>query len=86
MLRPFVLLAAAVLASPALYDAFVDGTLPVDQALVRYLIAVVVCAVGAGLLNWLVTGLGGAEGDVVGGPRRRREDGADRASGSGAQG
>ena len=37
-----VLAAAAVVASPALWSA-VDGTLPIDVALTRYLIAVGIC-------------------------------------------
>ncbi|MFI5953565.1 hypothetical protein [Cryptosporangium sp. NPDC051539] len=40
-----VLLLAGVLASPALWQAFVVGNLDVDTALLRYLIAVIVAAV-----------------------------------------
>ena len=43
MLSPIsgvVLLIAAVLASPALWGAFVEGSIPVDAALLRYLIVV----------------------------------------------
>ncbi|NYG57054.1 hypothetical protein [Nocardioides perillae] len=38
-----VLLAAAVVASPALYGGFVGGTMPTDTALTRYLVAVGAC-------------------------------------------
>ena len=43
MLNPIsgvVLLVAAVVASPALWGAFVEGSIPVDAALTRYLIVV----------------------------------------------
>lgn len=42
-LSPLVLGGAALLVSPALWAGFVDGTLPVDVALTRYLIAVGIC-------------------------------------------
>jgi hypothetical protein len=38
-----VLGAATVVSSPALWLGLVDGTLPLDVALTRYLIALVVC-------------------------------------------
>lgn len=38
-----VLVGAAVVASPALWSSLVDGALPLDVALTRYLIAVVIC-------------------------------------------
>ncbi len=38
-----VLTGAAVVASPALWSSLVDGTMPLDVALTRYLIAVVIC-------------------------------------------
>lgn len=37
-----VLAAAAVVSSPALWGG-VEGTMPIDQALTRYLIAVAIC-------------------------------------------
>lgn len=40
-----VLLLATVLASPALWQAFVVGDLDLDTALLRYLVAVIVAAV-----------------------------------------
>ena len=43
--RYSVLLLAALLAAPALWQAFVVGDLDVDTALIRYLIAVLVAAV-----------------------------------------
>ncbi len=38
-----VLIAAAVVASPALKASLVDQTMPLDVGLTRYLIAVVIC-------------------------------------------
>jgi len=38
-----ILGAAAVVASPALWSSVVDGTMPLDVALTRYLIAIGIC-------------------------------------------
>lgn len=45
---------AAVAASPALYKGFVTGELPVDDTLIRYLVAVVAVWVGLSLMAMLV--------------------------------
>ena len=42
-LSPGVLGGAAVVASPALWAGLVDGSMPLDVALTRYLIAVGIC-------------------------------------------
>ncbi|MFL6022063.1 MAG: hypothetical protein ACJ72O_01885 [Marmoricola sp.] len=42
-LSPAVLGGAAVVASPALWSGLVDGTMPLDVALTRYLIAIGIC-------------------------------------------
>jgi hypothetical protein len=42
-LSPAVLGGAAVVASPALWAGLVDGTMPLDVALTRYLIAIGIC-------------------------------------------
>ncbi|HEY9563288.1 MAG TPA: hypothetical protein VIR30_05905 [Nocardioides sp.] len=51
---PPVLLAAALIVSPALWDALVVGSMPLDTALTRFLLAVVaawvVLSVAANLL------------------------------------
>jgi hypothetical protein len=52
-----VLMGAAVISSPALYRAFVEGTAPLEVALTRYLVAVAVCW---GLLALVVTLVGPA--------------------------
>jgi hypothetical protein len=50
------LLLAAVIDSPALYGAFVSGTMDPTTALVRYLIAVVVSAIMLAMLRSMATG------------------------------
>ena len=42
-LSPGVLGGAAVVASPALWSSLVDGEMPLDVALTRYLIAIGIC-------------------------------------------
>jgi hypothetical protein len=51
-----VLAGGALLASPALWAAFVDGTMVLETALVRLGVAVVVVWVGLSLLGSLVEG------------------------------
>ena len=61
MVSPFsglVLGSGTLLASPALWDAFVDGTLPLQTAIVRLLVAVLVSWVGLSLLEMLVSQTG----------------------------
>lgn len=53
LISPTTLLLALVLASPALYHAFVTGDLSVLGALVRFLIAVPVAVVMVALLRTL---------------------------------
>ncbi len=70
MTSPFsglVLGSGALLASPALWDAFAEGTLPVQTAVVRLLVAVLVSWVGFSLLQSLVSQTGDAmtDGDDV---------------------
>ena len=42
-LSPIVLGAGALVSSPAIWDAAVEQTLALDQALIRYLVAVAIC-------------------------------------------
>lgn len=42
-LSPGVLGSAALVASPALWSSLVDGAMPLDVALTRYLIAIGIC-------------------------------------------
>ena len=51
-----VLGSGALLASPALWAAFVDGTMSMDTAIVRLVIAVLVSWIGWSLLGSLMTG------------------------------
>ena len=68
MLRLEVLLVAALVTAPALWAAIVQGSMPLDTALIRYLIAIPVCALGLALLRSVY---GGYAATV---PRRRRSD------------
>jgi hypothetical protein len=57
MASPFsglVLGSGALLASPALWDAFVEGTLPVQTAIMRLLVAIVVSWLGYSMLGSLL--------------------------------
>ena len=59
MASPFsgpVLASGALLASPALWAAFVDGTMSMETAVVRLGVAVLVAWVGISLLASLVSG------------------------------
>ncbi len=76
MLRPWVLLAAALVSSPALYGGLVTGSLDADQALLRFLIAVPVCAMAFAVLRGLVGSAAPPEGEILGAPRRRAQDAA----------
>jgi|tagenome__1003787_1003787.scaffolds.fasta_scaffold12651321_1 hypothetical protein len=49
-----VLGAAAVMSSPALYGAFVDGTTTMETALTRFLVCAVLCWVGFSALASLI--------------------------------
>lgn len=69
LLRLEVLAVAALVSAPALWAAFVGHTMPLDVALLRFLVAVPVCAVGYGLLRALLRGYAETPG-----PRRRRTD------------
>lgn len=44
MPRPLTLVLAALVSAPALWSAFVVGTMSVQTALIRFLVAVPVCA------------------------------------------
>ncbi len=59
MASPFsgvVLAASAALSSPTLYAAFVVGSVPVDQGLVRFVTTVVIVTVAVTLVQWLFDG------------------------------
>ncbi len=51
MLRPSTLALALLISSPILWQALVDGTVSVDTALIRFLIALPVAGVLLGLLR-----------------------------------
>ncbi len=59
MASPFsgpVLAAGAALTSPTLYGAFVTGTVPVEDALMRFVVVVVITTVAVTLVQWLFDG------------------------------
>ena len=59
MASPFsglVLGASAVLTSPTLHAAFVVGSVPVDEALVRFVTTVALATVAITLVQWLFHG------------------------------
>ena len=66
-----VLGGGALAASPALWAAFVDGTMPTETALVRWAVGIAVVWVGLTLLRSLVEGTAA--------PSRRTDDGAPRS-------
>jgi hypothetical protein len=65
MVRFETLLAALLVSSPALWDAFTTGNTPVDTALIRFLIAVPVCGFGLMLLRRVFDLYGTARPAVV---------------------
>ncbi|MGV3563769.1 MAG: hypothetical protein ACO1ON_10845, partial [Nocardioides sp.] len=54
LLSPTVLGAAGVCASPALYQTLVTGGVPLEVAMTRYLVALVLCWVAISLVAALV--------------------------------
>jgi hypothetical protein len=72
MTSPFsglVLGSGALLASPALRAAFVDGTMSIDTAIVRLVVAVLVSWIGLSLLTSLLDGTAAPSTDVDETPR-----------------
>jgi hypothetical protein len=86
MVRFETLLAALAVSAPTLWGAFVSGNTSVDTALLRFLLAVPVCAVGFMLLRKVFTAYSGPTVAVVAAEQalddtrevlaRRREDAA----------
>jgi hypothetical protein len=86
MVRFETLLAALVVSTPTLWGAFVVGDTTVDTALMRFLIAVPVCALGLLLLRKVFQAYAGPTATVAAAEQaledtrasfaRRREDGA----------
>ncbi len=59
MASPFsglVLAASAALTSPTLHAAFVAGTVPVEDALVRFVVTVAITTVAVTLVQWVFHG------------------------------
>jgi hypothetical protein len=75
-LSPQVLGAATLVSSPALWLGLVDQTLPIDVALTRYLVALVLCWAALSLVaTWAFPDPGPAkvERDAPAEPRREQE-------------
>jgi hypothetical protein len=51
-----VLVAGAALSSPTLYGAFIVGTVPIEEALLRLVVVVAVTTVAVTLVQWLFDG------------------------------
>jgi hypothetical protein len=51
-----VLAAGAALSSPTLYGAFVVGTVPLEDALLRFVVVVAITTVAVTLVQWLFDG------------------------------
>ncbi len=51
---PTVIGLGALISSPALFAAFVDGTLPVQTGVIRFGVALLVCWIGLSLLDTLL--------------------------------
>jgi hypothetical protein len=64
-----VLASGSLLASPALWAAFVDGTMSVETAVVRLVVAVVVSWLGLSLLETLLSGTAERTEDTDDAPR-----------------
>ena len=59
MASPFsglVLAAGAALTSPTLYEAFVAGTVPVEEAVLRLVVVVAITTVAVTLVQWVLQG------------------------------
>jgi hypothetical protein len=51
-----VLGASAALASPTLYAAFIVGSVPIEDALLRFVVTIVLTTVAVTLVEWLFLG------------------------------
>jgi hypothetical protein len=54
-LSPTVIGLGALVSSPALFAAFVDGTLPLETGLIRFGVALLVCWIGLSMLDVLLS-------------------------------
>lgn len=62
LMSPTVLVLGGLVSSPALMAAFVDHTLPVQTALVRFAVACLVCWVGLSLLDSMLRSTAAEDG------------------------
>ena len=68
MVRLESFLLAAVLTAPAIKEAFIDGTMPLEEALVRFVVATVVFSIALSILRSIYYSYAAAV------PHRRRTD------------
>jgi hypothetical protein len=74
LVRPSSLLLGSILAGPALWQGFVTGRLGVTDALVRFVVAVLVAGVMLAILRFVTAGYGRSAEAL---PARRATDMAD---------
>lgn len=79
MIRPSVLWLAALMASPALYLAFVAEEMSVQSALARFLIAVPAAALMLAALRFITAGYGTSRARELPLRRRRTDQPVDEA-------
>ncbi len=87
MASPFsglVLGASAALTSPTLYAAFVVGSVPIEDAVLRFVTAVAIATVALTLVQWLFLGTSPLTETQVEAARRLAELGAKGRSAEGA--
>ena len=72
--RPWGVIAALLVTSPALYAAFVTSTMPTDVALTRFLIAVPVCSFAISAVVAVMDNYAAGYGVRVQAPKNRRSD------------
>jgi DNA-binding GntR family transcriptional regulator len=79
-----VLAAGAALTSPTLYEAFVVGTVPVEDALLRLVVVVVITTVGVTLVQWVFQGTSPMTESQLDAARRMAELGSKGEAADGA--
>ena len=88
MASPFsglVLAAGAALTSPTLYEAIVVGSVPIEDALLRFGIVVAVTTVAVTLVQWLFDGTSPMTESQLEAARRLAELGSERPSNEGSR-
>jgi DNA-binding GntR family transcriptional regulator len=79
-----VLAAGAALTSPTLYEAFVVGTVPVEEAVLRLVVVVAITTVAVTLVQWVFQGTSPMTEAQLEAARRLRELASEGAASGGA--